>query len=286
MKSLTRFVFVVGVCLLVGLVVSRTAWMAANASPQGLGPGSSADAKKDEAAKQETPKPADQPIVVWEKPGNDKPTWLTREGGDEMTRKLEEAIRDRLQQRMDIDLNQQPLSNFIKIISDEIKVPIWLDQRALEEENVSPDEPITLEFSNAKCCNIMKFVLSPLELTYCIDRETVVITTIRASPNTARYYDMSYVLPDNSLTNELIQLIETTVTPDQWSTVGGTSTMQMFGSILVASAPESTHFEIESVIRNVAKQPTNNMKPRRPLPQLNKGPGMGGMMSIRDRAHQ
>lgn len=106
------------------------------------------------------------PTVVWEAPKNGQPASLQRSVEDELSIKMEQAIRDRLNQRLDVSFTAQPLSAVTTFFSQELKIPILIDDKALEEENITPDEPITFELDNARAVNAIELILRPLQLTY------------------------------------------------------------------------------------------------------------------------
>jgi len=105
-------------------------------------------------------------------------------------------------------------------------------------------------------------ILEPLQLTYRIDLEALIITSKNISANEIRFYDLSSMLPDNGLTTELCSGILAIVTPDRWEMAGGTSTMRTVGSMLVIAAPHETHTAVERFLQEVSKQPSANLKPR------------------------
>ncbi len=141
-------------------------------------------------------------------------------------------------------------------------IPIVIDNKALDDENITPDEPITLARKEAKVRDILMQILEPLQLTYLIEREAIFITSKKISANQIRYYDLSFIFPDNGLTSELMTSIEMMVAPDQWMNAGGTSSMVTVGSMLVISAPEETQLAIEVLLREIGKQTPANLKPR------------------------
>ena len=216
------------------------------------------------------------PVVVWEAPKNGQPSWLQRSVEDELSIKMEQAIRDRLNQRLDVSFNAQPLSAVMKFFSQELKIPILIDDKALEEENVTQDEPITITLNNIRAVNAIELILRPLQLTYIVGNEVMIITSKRTAANITRHYDLSTILPDNSLSGEIVELIEEMVASDEWQVSGGVSKLRMFGSILVVNAPEETHLAIAELLRAIANQPKSNLKPRI-MPKNLYQPFMGGM---------
>lgn len=216
------------------------------------------------------------PIVVWEAPKNGQPAWLQRSVEDELSIKMEQAIRDRLNQRLDVSFTAQPLSAVMKFFSRELQIPILIDEKAFEEENITPDEPITFNLDNARAVNAIELILRPLQLTYEVGNEVMMITSKQVKANITRYYDLSSILPDNRLSGEIVELIQEMVASDSWAIVGGVSKLRMFGSILVVNAPDETHLAIAELLRAIANQPKSNMKPRI-LPKDMYQPFMGGI---------
>ena len=227
-------------------------------------------------------------VIKWEKPTGPVPAWLdTKNASNER----EDIIRAKLNDRLDMELNGSPLSAAMANISKQMDIPIILDDKALEEENITPDEPITLQRKDARLRDLLLQILEPLQLTYTIELEALRITSKKASANKVRFYDLSSILPDNGLTTELRQGIESMITPDQWQIAGGSSNMTTVGSMLVIAAPHETHSAVEWFLQEVSKQPSANLKPRvfvekpaskpdeseKPAAPV-KGGGMGGMM--------
>ena len=198
-------------------------------------------------------------VIKWEKPTAPVPPWL--EGGSD-PKERENDVRRSLKDRMDIELNGTPISGAMSVISKKMGIPIFLDDKAMEDEQISPDEPITITRKDAKVRDVLMQILDPLQLTYVIEYEVIRITSKKTSANQVRYYDLSFIFPDNGLTSELMTSIEMMVAPDQWQVAGGTSSMVTVGSMLVISAPEETQLAIEVLLREIGKQTPANLKPR------------------------
>ncbi len=198
-------------------------------------------------------------VIPWEKPAGPPPSWLALKG---TANEREDAIRSKLNDRMDIEEKAAPITAVMEFIADHLDIPIIIDDRALEAENITPEEPITFKRSDARVRDILVQVLEPLQLTYRIHLEAVVITSKKTSANEMRFYDLSSFLPDNSLITDLLAGIQNMVASDSWIDAGGTSAMRTVGSMLVVSAPYETHLEIERFLQEVSKQPVVNMKPR------------------------
>lgn len=104
----------------------------------------------------------------------------------------------------------------------------------------------------------------------------MMITSKQITANITRCCDLSTILPDNSLSGEIVELIQEMVASDSWAIVGGVSKLRMLGSILVVNAPDETQLAITELLRAIAKQPKSNMKPRVPPKAVHQPLGMGG----------
>jgi hypothetical protein len=197
-----------------------------------------------------------QVVVQWEKPIGQPPRWLVEKDDTTVTDK----IHDVLDERFDVDFDAMELKTIMKLIAGKFKISVAMNEMALEEENISPDEPVTFEGTGVKVRNLLNHILTPLQLTYVVENEILIITSRKTSANVIRFYDLSFVFPDNGLTSDLINAIEMAVTPNDWIVAGGSSGMRTVGSMLVVTAPQDTHLKIEQFLRSVGKQNPANMK--------------------------
>ncbi len=198
-------------------------------------------------------------VNKWEKPSGPPPSWLD---GRTFENEREVKIRASLNDRIDFEFQGAPLSAAVEYISKAVNVPVLLDEKALEEESITSDEPITLRRKDARVRDILALVLEPLQLTYIIEYEIVRVTSKKTSANELRFYDMSYLLPDSSLTLELLSGLESSIAPVDWQSAGGNCSMRTVGSMLLISAPQDVHFAVERFLYELSKQPPANFKPR------------------------
>lgn len=223
---------------------------------------------------QPTKAPAEKPAppVIWQRPENAAP-WLK---SPEDLRN--DQIRAKLKDQIKVDFNGVGLSAVISRFATALDMPIIIDERALEEELISLDEQITLSLSKEiSFRSALKLVLEPLNLTWVIEDEVMRITSTRwNSANVLRTYDLSQILPDNSTVLELVTIIERTVAPGSWDAAEGTSTIAVFGSLLVVNCPEDTHEGIEKTLYLLGNQAPQNIKPS-PVIKQQPTVGMGGM---------
>ena len=221
--------------------------------------------------------PPKELVVKWEKPTAPPPYWLEGKPANE----AEQKIRLRLNERGEVNFDQTPLVAVIKTFQAQFDVGIIVDEKSLEAQGVSLDTPITLEHPLTNFRNMLSLVLRQLNLTYVIDKDCIIVTSKNAAWGAIRYYDMSYLLPDNGLMAELIATIETMTSADAWQSNGGNYSIRSVGSMLIVKADEETYFEIENLLRAISTQTPANLKPRVFLDKPDNHPdarGQGGMM--------
>ncbi|HUP80284.1 MAG TPA: hypothetical protein VM260_17145, partial [Pirellula sp.] len=198
-------------------------------------------------------------VLKWEKPASPTPSWLD----DRMdANEREERIRKTLLDRIEINMKEAPFSNVIEFIGTTTDILFIIDNKALDEESITPDEPVTISRKDTKVRDVLIQILEPLQLTYIVELEAIRITSKKTSANEIRYYDLSYIFSDNALISELTISIEAMVYPDQWQSAGGNSSWVTVGSMLVISAPQETQTKIERMLRAISKQSFANLKPR------------------------
>ncbi|AMV31907.1 ECF RNA polymerase sigma factor SigE [Pirellula sp. SH-Sr6A] len=209
------------------------------------------------------------------------PGWLDGEL-DQEEMKLADALRSKLSKtKIDVQFNGIPLAAVLAQISDQIGVDVYADEKSLEGQGVAVDEPVLLHFRNqVSVRDALTLLLSPLGLTYNIRHGMIVVTSRDDEKQSVRTYDLSYILPDSSTVHELMSVIRTSVQPDVWDLGGGTSTLGVFGSMLVVNANELTHHDLERLLRELARQNRSHIQPAPPAPVPLYGPmgGMGGGM--------
>ena len=117
-------------------------------------------------------------------------------GGKESERRIYRA----LNQRGEVNFNGTPLSGVVKYFKAAYGIPIVIDDKALEAEGVTPEEPITIELPTISFRSTLKLILEPLQLTYVIEDEVMRITSRNTSANVVRVYPVGdLVVPVQSL---------------------------------------------------------------------------------------
>ena len=126
---------------------------------------------------------------------------------------------------------------------------VLIDEKAIEEENITMDEPIKVPIvPGISIRNQLKWLLSPLQLTYLESPGYLTITSKKMSANVVRLYDVTEFVSatkGNYNFESLFRVIEESIVPDNWVNAGGTSNMIEWrnpqSAFLVVTAPDETH---------------------------------------------
>jgi hypothetical protein len=105
----------------------------------------------------------------------------------------EEKILDALEQQRDFEFNDTPLTEVVEFLQDQLEINVVIDDRALTEDGVQTDAPITIRAKRIKSSSLLDLVLRPLGLEWFVEHEVLLITTkpeaIRRS--TTKVYEVS-----------------------------------------------------------------------------------------------
>ena len=105
-------------------------------------------------------------------------------GGNETERRIFRALRE----RGEVTFNNAPLSTVMQTFSDQYGIPIVIDPKGLDEESITPEEPVSLNVPEISLRSALKLILEPMNLTYVIQDEVMKITNKKNSANVVRVY--------------------------------------------------------------------------------------------------
>jgi hypothetical protein len=140
-------------------------------------------------------------------------------------------------------------SSTLKSFVSQYPFDIVFDERALEDENISIEEPIKVpKVQRISIRNQLKLILGPMQLVYQEMPGYLLVTSKHASANVVRLYDVSsYVRSTRGEYNytPLVRMIEGAIFQDEWVSFGGNSSIEEWrtpdAAILVVVAPSRTH---------------------------------------------
>ncbi len=136
-------------------------------------------------------------------------------------------------------------------LSQQHDIPIVVDIRALEEFGLSSEEPVTLSMRDVSLRSFLRLLLRELDLTYVIKDEVLQITTTEAAKTNLVL--QTYPFPETLInkSEQVIAALTATVTPAQWETHGGPSTVAAVDNVLVVSGSDSVHEGVVEFLRKL-----------------------------------
>lgn len=182
-----------------------------------------------------------------------------------------------LQQPISLTMEEMPLSEVLREISRQSGINLFLDSLGLQEVGLTPKTPVTIEVKGIKSKSVLNLLLEPMDLAYIIRDEVVVITSRTRS--LGKPYVVSYPVADLAVPvplagpvpadetepvpntpaidfESLIDLIQSTVDPESWETVGGNGSIQPHAASqsLVIRQTSQTHQRIEDLFTELRRQ--------------------------------
>lgn len=181
----------------------------------------------------------------------------------------EARIYEALREKRDFEFTKLPLFDALKQLAEPHQVQLSIDHKALADEGVRIDAPVTCSAKGLSYKAALKLLLDEQDLTYVIRHEVLLITTKTEAENLLAIkvypvFDL-VVRPPDALANRpgldfqsLIENITANIAPTSWDEVGGPGGIQQFtnSGALVISQTTEIHEEIAEYLkahREVAK---------------------------------
>jgi hypothetical protein len=245
-----RTVLLLGVLAAIGLAIPTLKW--AGHSPFGNAPAQDAAGANESGATGNVlataagDDPARDRSVARNAKSDDVPEYLPR------PTKEEEKILATLGKRIDIDFNEVPLEECIKLLADQTELPFWRDQATLADEGVALDQPISLKLKATRVEAALNLLLTPIQLEFVPENDVVLVTTSAKAGEKliTRTYPVRDLVPapekpereETAAKKEgsdatpppprfarpfgsLMQAIESAVEPDSWECLSGPGSM-------------------------------------------------------------
>lgn len=147
------------------------------------------------------------------------------------------------------DFTNIPLSEVADLYQEKHEFPIMLDAVELDAIGLGSDTPITFHVSGISLRSALKLMLEPYDLSYVIRDEVLMITTKEAAESklTTRVYSEE-LFGTNGGPNEIVQLLQTIVSPSSWEALGGPGAISFVGDRIVVNSTIQVHQEIQDLI--------------------------------------
>jgi hypothetical protein len=174
-----------------------------------------------------------------------------------------------LAKRITLQCVDMPLKELVQFVSDQSRVRMVLSKK-IEDAGVSADHPVTFAADNIATESALRLILRELNLSFLVQHERVIITTIEDSQSPANQTTHAYLVADlldvvrlpahagGGLAHDYDSLIETitsSIEPDSWSDVGGPGSIREFENSrsLVISTRRDLHQRIAALLVSLRK---------------------------------
>jgi hypothetical protein len=200
-----------------------------------------------------------------------EPHWADTPAQDALRRDFAE----RSKKIESFEFDEVPLADALRAIGEKFGVQFVLRNRSLEEAGVGSDTPVTAALRQVNLPAALRRILAPMELTYLLQDEAVVVTTTDQASNeltTVVYpvgdligYPAAVAGTDGatpSAFDSLIGVLTTTIKPSTWNDVGGPGTVAVSGvtaSIALSQTPE-VHGESQRLLAGLRQVRTPNQQ--------------------------
>lgn len=104
------------------------------------------------------------------------------------------AIEKKMTEDVTVNFDKQPLSEAVSFLENYTGLNIEIDPKALAEEGFTPDTAVDLSVNKIKLRKALELMLRPLNLTYVIDDEVILITSPQSGA--AKTYSKVYYVGD------------------------------------------------------------------------------------------
>jgi hypothetical protein len=159
-----------------------------------------------------------------------------------------------------MEFTEQPLKDVINQLQEEYNIPIQIDVRELETAAIGIDAPINVSLHNISLKSGLKLLLDPLQLTYIIRDEVLIVTTQEGADKylVTCVYNVQGLIDesDPKSMNSLIDAIERCVASDTWADIsdkGVADAMPIKPGLLVVSQTPAVQDEVRGLLMKIRK---------------------------------
>lgn len=172
--------------------------------------------------------------------------------------RIEDALRGQLKSH-GLEFADTPLEEVVNLLEQEYGIPIEFDVKALEAIGLAPTEPVNVSLHNISLRSALQLLLKPLQLTYVVQNEVLMITTPEEAESRLRtcVYNVRPLIDDTSeeSMDGLIDTIVSCVATKSWAENGaGEAEIRVpTPGLLVISQTQAVHDEIDGLLTAISK---------------------------------
>ncbi len=175
-----------------------------------------------------------------------------------------------LNQEIELNFNDTPLREVVRVISKKIGANFAVDSRSLDEEGIKVTTPVSIVVSGLSARSALRLILEPLHLTYVVEDEVIMIVSrqrakgelivttyavadlLATEPAVAEKTDAEQI---ESGLKQIIEVIQSTVSPDSWDAAGGPGSVRSYATTrsLVVRQTRDVHAEIAKLLEQIRR---------------------------------
>lgn len=172
----------------------------------------------------------------------------------------EERILAALEEPTNLQFQNTPLSDVVSFIHKQHKIEIQFDRKALSDLSLDPQfTAITESLDGIKLKSALKLILKPLDLTFMVDDDLLLITSQTEAEETliTRTYPVGDLVDGRETGGyaPLISLITNVIEPDTWEETEGGAPGKIMPAVcaksLVISQKREVHDQVLELLRSL-----------------------------------
>lgn len=178
------------------------------------------------------------------------------------TSHADNANETRIQEALDKEVPQPrwqfvevPLRDVLGNVSEILQVPVDIDVRSLDDAGLDIETPISFQRQGGSMRSALRRMLGLLDLTWVIRDGCLLITTKNMAMESLviRVYPLPFGYAADAGLRDLIDLIQSSVSPHMWNTVGGQGSIKPCRELraLVVSQTMEVHDEMQCVLQSL-----------------------------------
>jgi hypothetical protein len=142
-------------------------------------------------------------------------------------------------------------------LQDEYGIPVQIDKPALEEMGINANEPVHVDLRGISLRAALRLMLKPLQLTYIIEDEVLMITTPEEAESqlVICVYDVRDIVDrvDDQSVEQLRDTIASCIATDTWTENGGgeADIRRLKPALLVISTTRAVHDEVRGLLATI-----------------------------------
>jgi hypothetical protein len=158
------------------------------------------------------------------------------------------SIEQALRSPSKMDFLDDPLLDAATYLENLHNITIKLDRSALEEVGMTVNDTVTAQVDGVSLRSALDYVLRDLDLTYIIQDEMLLITTLDREEiaTETRVYALKGKLTSD--VNMLVEYIPKVIEPQSWAEAGGEGEIVAYGPGLIILQTQRVHDQINGLI--------------------------------------